>query len=318
VMPFDGELIRDRVKKAADLRTALLPGRECYRVVFGESDGLPGLVVDRYGPVIVFQIGTLAMELLRGAVIATLKDLFAPVALVERSDLPNRENEGLAGREELVEGTIPENFTVTIGGLRYNVDPLKGQKTGLYLDQVDNWAALRPFAKGAHVLDLFCHVGGFGLNASAAGAASVRCVDASEAALTQVKNHTFLNGLSRIETRQADAFDYIRAKPGDFDLIICDPPPFARSRKQLEGALRGYRELNRQCFKMLRSGGIMLSASCSAAVSGEDFDHMLQLSAADAGRTARILPGGGQPADHPPLLGMPETHYLKTRIVMAD
>ncbi len=314
---FDEILIRARIAESLARRERSQPGREAFRAVFSESDGLPGLVVDRYGPVVVFQLLTLSMEQRRDVIVAALKDLMTPECIVERSDVPARQHESLPERSEVVFGALPESLFVLINGISFSVDPLRGQKTGLFLDQAANWALVEGLAKGRKVLDLFSHAGGFSMHAARGGAEWVKAVDQSDDALSSLMLNAERNGLQRIRARNSDAFLYVRSRPDVFDLVICDPPPFARSRKQLEGALRGYRELNRHCMKLLEPGGILFTASCSAAVSGEDFDKMLAISARDAGRSFRVLPGGGQPADHAPLLAMPETNYLKARILEA-
>lgn len=315
---FSAELLAERIGNARQLRETLTPGRDARRVVFSESDLLPGLIVDQYGPVLSVQFLTLAMDQRREMILDELQRQFAPAAIVERNDTPGREHENLPQQKGVLRGSVPEDLTVNAGGVRLGVDPVEGQKTGLYLDQIDNWQLVRPLAPGRKVLDLFCNVGGFGLTAAQAGAASVRCIDSSEAALSQLLFNAERNGLTeRVRAKGSDGFLYVRSLPDTYDLIICDPPPFARSRKQLESALRGYRELNRQCIKLLQPGGILITCSCSAAVGDVDFDKMLTLAARDAGRMMRLLPGGGQPADHAPLLAMPETQYLKIRIVQA-
>jgi 23S rRNA (cytosine1962-C5)-methyltransferase len=258
------------------------------------------------------------MDQRRAIVVDALRALLSPVAIVERGDTPAREHEGLPQIKQVIFGELPESLIVDLDGLQMRVNPMEGQKTGLYLDQVENWRLARQFAPGRRVLDLFCNVGGFGLNAAKAGADSVRLIDSSELALSEAVLNASLNDLTaKVRAKASDAFQYVRSLPEQFDLIICDPPPFARSRKQLETALRGYREVNRQCLKLLSPGGILISCSCSAAVSQADFDKMLAISARDAGKMVRLLPGGVQPLDHAPVLSMPETQYLKTRVVQV-
>jgi len=274
--------------------------------------------VDQYGPVLSIQLLTLAMDQRRDLVVDVLQELLSPLAIVERGDTPAREHEGLPQVKGVLRGAVPDGLTVDLEGLVFRANPLEGQKTGLYLDQVENWRLMHQYARGRRVLDLFSNVGGFGLNAARAGAESVRMVDSSELALSEAMLNAAANGLAdRVRTRQSDAFQYVRSLPEQFDLVVCDPPPFARSRKQLETALRGYREVNRQCLKLLPAGGILISCSCSAALSDADFDKMLAIAARDAGRMIRLLPGGAQPLDHAPLLSMPETQYLKTRVVQV-
>jgi 23S rRNA (cytosine1962-C5)-methyltransferase len=315
---LDEALLRTRLEQAIARRASLLAHRDAVRLVFSESDLLPGLIVDQYGSALSIQLLTVAMEQRRESILAALLDLLPQVqAIVERNDVPAREHEGLPLQKGLLWGTIPEGLLVTMHGLTYSVDPLEGQKTGLYLDQVENWRVLDPIMPGKKVLDLFSNVGGFGLCAARAGAASVKCVDSSALALSQVMFNASRNGLSHVKAKESDAFLYTRSMPDMFDVVICDPPPFARSRKQLDSALRGYREINRQCLGLLNPGGYLFTFSCSAAVGDTDFDKMLVNAGRDAGRTLRVLPGGGQPADHAPLLAMGETQYLKARLVQA-
>ena len=315
---FTPELLRQRLADAHQRRLQQYPNRRTYRLVFSESDALPGLIVDQYEDVLSVQFLTLAMDMRRELIVQTLQELCSPRAIVERSDSPARLNEGLQERKGLLYGELPEELVVDINGLKFRVDVMEGQKTGMYLDQVENWALMERYAPGKKVLDLFCYVGGFSLNAARFGAASVKAVDSSDAALSQLMFNAHRNGLTdKIKAKKSDAFLYTRSQPEQFDVIVCDPPPFAKSRKQLDTALRGYRELNRQCLKMLNPGGILISISCSAALSENDFDKMLGIAARDAARQIRLLPGGGQPVDHAPLLSMPETHYLKVRIVQA-
>lgn len=314
----DADLIRARLQAALLRRERLVPGRRAYRLVFGESDLLPGLIVDRYEDVLSVQILTLGMEQRREAVFAALRELVSPVAIVERSDVPARAYEGLEERRGLVHGTLPESQKISVNGLRLTVNVLEGQKTGLFLDQVENWKLVEAFAPGRKVLDLFSNAGGFALHARRAGAESVKAVDSSAEALSRVLFNAQENGLTHIRAKEADAFEYVRARPDVYDVIVCDPPAFAKSRKQTESALRGYRELNRHCLRMLSPGGILITCSCSAAVDEAAFDQMLVAAAHDANRHVRLLPGGGQPADHAPLMAMPETRYLKVRIVEAD
>ncbi|CAN5290474.1 class I SAM-dependent rRNA methyltransferase [soil metagenome] len=316
--PFTEEMIRARIADAADRRKRQFTDRNAWRLIFSDSDGLPGLVVDQYDNVLSAQFLTLAMDQRKDLVVKILKDVINPIAIVERSDAPARLNEGLEEIKGVLFGEIPEDLVVTLYGLKFRVDPLDGQKTGMYLDQVENWNLMKVYAPGKKVLDLFSHIGGFSLNAAKAGATFVKAVDSSDSALSQLMFNAVRNGLDgQIKAKKGDAFQYVRAMPEMYDVIVCDPPPFARSKKQLETALRGYRELNRHCLKMLNPGGVLISASCSAAVGEADFDKMLSLAAKDAKRQIRVLPGGGQPADHAPLISMPETHYLKIRIVEA-
>lgn len=314
---FDEELIAARIAAAAARRERLLPGRRSCRLVFSESDGLPGLIVDRYESVLSIQTLTRAVDDKKQAICDMLMKLPGVEAIVERNDSHAREYENLPQQKGVLRGTPPDVIPVSFNDIQFNVDIMAGQKTGMYLDQVENWTLTKPFVQGKRVLDLFCNAGGFGLHAARYGAANVRAIDNSDEALSRTMFNANANGIENIKAKKSDAFLYVRSRPEEFDVIVCDPPPFARSIKQLKNAVRGYRELNRHCLKMLTPGGVLLTFSCSAAISGEEFDKTLLLSAKDAGRNVRILPGGGQPIDHAPLLAMPETQYLKARILEA-
>lgn len=314
---FDGEFIRRAIAGALALRSGTSAATGTGRVLFGDADFLPGIVADRYGDVLAVQLLTVGADQRRDMILDALEATLRPRAIVERSDAPVRAYEGLEPAVGLRRGSLDGPVAVTIHGVTFHADLLGGQKTGLFLDQADNWPLTHPYAKGARVLDLFCHVGGWGLSALAAGAASVTSVDESQPALDELRAAAVRSGLAAdaVTTVCRDAFEWLRGTQDTFDVIVCDPPAFAKNRKQAADALRGYRDVNRLAMKRLRPGGLYVACSCSHHVGREDFTEMLRLAARDAGRQFRVLPNGGQPHDHAPLLALPETEYLKVSLL---
>jgi 23S rRNA (cytosine1962-C5)-methyltransferase len=320
---FEERLTRAQESRRKALGAAAASPPSAYRLCHAEADGLPGVVVDRYAEVLVVQIACLGMEQQKGALLDALWELLAPAAIVLRGDSLWREQEGLPEETSVARGKLPERGLVEIleHGLRLEIDPLEGQKTGWFLDQRDHRQAIRPFAKEARCLDLCCYQGGFALNALAAGAASVLAVDQSEDALGRARENAALNGLgSRLETQRADVMDLCgeSAPPrspggegGPYDLIVLDPPSFTRSRKAVPSAKKAYRRLNAAALSWLAPRGILATASCSHHIYEETFLQLIEQAAEDAGRGLRILYRGFQPPDHPVLLAMQETRYLK-------
>jgi len=292
-----------------------------YRVLHGEADGLPGVVVDRYGSVLVVQVACLGMEQRKEALYDALERVFAPRAIVERNDTVWRSQEGLEAHVGVVRGALPGEVTLVEHGLRYAVDVLGGQKTGWFLDQRDHRLAIRPYATGGRVLDLCCYQGGFTCNALAAGALSVRAVDVSAPALERVAENAAANGLDGgLTVEQGDVMDLAGGGPpgGEpFDLVVLDPPNFTRSRKAVPRARKAYRKLNEAALRWLAPGGVLATASCSHHIYEDTFLEILQSAAVRCGRPVRVLYRGFQPADHPVLLAMPETRYLKFYLVQV-
>ncbi|MDX2176028.1 MAG: class I SAM-dependent rRNA methyltransferase [Candidatus Sumerlaeia bacterium] len=316
-MGFDGELLRTRLAEADALRARFLPGRQAYRVAYSDSDGLPGVVLDRYGRVFVLQLLTVGADARRGMIVDAVRDLFAPAAIVERSDGSARDLEGLPRVSGVLHGELPDSLVVDHLGVRIYADPLKGQKTGLYLDQASNWPIARELARGARVLDLFCHNGGWTLFAGAGGAEHVTSVDESPEALAGLRTAWDENGFpaDRVRPVVRDVFQFLRGDQNSYGLVVCDPPAFAKNRKAVPDALRGYREVNRNAMKRVAPGGFLVTCSCSHNVTRDDFEQSLRLSARDVSRSFRVLPMGGQPLDHPVLLGVPESEYLKVFVL---
>ncbi len=309
---LDRAWLAQRLAQAWAHRQRCLDETAVCRVVYGEGDSLPGLVVDRYGPVVVLQTLTAGMEAWQPVVVELLQELLDPGAVVERNDVHSRRLEGLETRWGLLAGTLPEGLEVEYAGLAFAIDPLSGQKTGIFLDQRENQRAAARWSGGRSVLDAFCHGGGFGLRAAQAGATAVTGVDSSADALHLARANAERNGLSqRCTWVEANVFDFLREGEESWEVIVLDPPAFAHSRKALPGALRGYKEINLRAMKRLAPGGVLVTCSCSYHMTRDLFLEMLADAAADARRTVRVVEERGQPADHPRALGHPETHYLK-------
>jgi 23S rRNA (cytosine1962-C5)-methyltransferase len=300
-------------QRAVRHRQRIYPGSECYRLVYGEADGLPGLVVDRYGDVLVYQITTLGMARLEPLLQEILLEEFKPQALIYRHDNQVRALEALEITRGVAHGQVPPEFWVGIDGLECLVDPLEGQKTGVYLDQRDNRRALAPWVEGRRVLDLFCYDGAWALTAARLGAREVMGVDRSAGAITRALRNAERNRLAdRCRFHQGDVLAFLKdVEKGSFDLVILDPPAFTKTKKNLAEAQKGYIDLNRRALRALPTGGVLVSCSCSYHLS-EDLFHTVLLRAAQAdGRQLRVLEARGQALDHPVLLAMPETRYLK-------
>lgn len=314
--PVDEAFIRGRVSRAIEYRKAFADLKSC-RVLFAESDGLPALIADSFGDVVVIQSLALGMERWKGAVADALWDALRPKGIWERSDVKVRELEGMQQTQGLLRGEVPDRVEICENGLRFLVDVKEGQKTGYFLDQKENRAAMAPFVKGRRVLDCFTHTGAFALHAAHYGAGEVGAVDISDLAIRQASENAALNGLS-VGFEQANAFDLLRAKydAGErYGAIILDPPAFTKTRAAVPGALRGYKEINLRAMKMLLDGGFLITCSCSHHVLPDAFADMLVSAAADAKVQLRQIERRTQGRDHPILAASPETQYLKCHIL---
>ena len=306
-------LLRERIVHAIEYRKALVRNTDAYRLVFSEADLLPGLIVDGYNDILSLQILTQAMDAnpVRETVISQLAEQLDPASIIERVDPRVRELEALPPRPSgLLRGDRTAT-TFTMNSVRFHYDALEGQKTGAFLDQRENYAAAAGYAKG-EALDVFCYQGGFALHLAPV-CDRVTGVDSSRAALEVADQNATLNG-REIEWMEANAFDLLKdyaASNRRYDTIVLDPPAFAKGKRDLDAALRGYKELNLRALKMLRSGGTLVTCSCSYHVSHSTFLEMLAAAAVDAHRTVCILEFRGQAKDHPILLNIPETSYLK-------
>ena len=320
-------LVAERIRAAISYRERVVANSNAYRVVFSEADFLPGLIVDRYHDVVSAQILTQAMDAdpVRAAMVKTLAEALEPAGIVERMDGRIRDLEQLPSRKsgllwgEKTSTVITMNSGETTGGpadgVRFHYDGLEGQKTGAFLDQRENYAAAAQYGHG-EALDVFCYQGGFALHL-AAKCSSVTGVDSSRPALEMAEKNAALNG-RELEWIEGNAFDLLKdyaAAKRHYDTIVLDPPAFAKTKRDLEKALRGYKELNLRALKMLRPGGILITCSCSFHVGARDFLETVSAAAADAHRPARILESRTQAKDHPTLLNVPETSYLKCLII---
>lgn len=307
----------DRIDAAVRYREEVLGLTGACRLVHGESDGLPGLIVDRYACVLVVQVLAAAMDARTDAIIDALVIRLKPRGILARNDVKVREREGLARETKTLWGEVPETVEIEEGGLTLSVDVVGGQKTGTFLDQSANHVHFGKLARG-RVLDAFCHDGGFGLQAARNQAVTgIVAVDISAEALARAQKNAAGNGLT-LETVEANVFDFLTdevAAGSRFDTIALDPPAFAKTKSARDAAWRGYKEINRRALQLLEPGGLLLTCSCSYHVNEEEFEAVVANAAADSGITAQIVERRSQAADHPVRLGMPETRYLKTLVI---
>ena len=315
--PIDGAFIRGRVRRALDYRRRFADLNSC-RLIFAESDGLPAVIADKFGDVIVLQILCLGMERFKGDIVDALAQELSPRGIYERNDVPVRELEGLSQQTGLLFGEVPDRVEMQENGVRFLVDVKEGQKTGFFLDQKENRAAIAPFVPGMRVLDCFTHTGSFALHAARYGAAEVTGVDISEHACACALENARLNGVEdRVRFECANAFDFLRAHQTakeQYDVVILDPPAFTKTRSAVEGALRGYKEINLRGMKLTRDGGFFVTCSCSQHVTPDLFRGMLMDAQKDAHVQLRQIEWRTQGRDHPILLASPETQYLKCGI----
>ena len=315
---IDENFFRRRIELAISLRRDLAFSRHSngMRLIHGESDQLPGLIVDQYDQVLVMQLGSPAMDKWRDVCAVILQQICNPTCIYERSDSDARELEGLPARNGVLRGSFPAETTVTEHGLRFSVDVAQGQKTGFYLDQRDNRLLTGELAQGKEMLNGFCYTGGFSLYALRNGVKSVLSIDASEEALAIARHNVEFNGLdaSRAEWQCADVFTALRKlrdQNRKFDLIVLDPPKFAPTAAFAEKAARGYKDINLLGLKLLRPGGLLFTYSCSGGISDDLFQKILAGAALDAGLDVHIVQKLHAAADHPVLLSCPEGAYLK-------
>jgi 23S rRNA (cytosine1962-C5)-methyltransferase len=288
--------------------------KNSYRVVFGESDGIPGFIVDKYGDYLSIQILSLGVDLKKAMFIDILVELFHPLGIYERSDVPVRKKEGLELFKGVVYGSVPDKVLIKENQLLMEIDIANGQKTGSFLDQQDNHDAVKAYVKDKKVLDCFSHIGGFGLHAAYHGASDVTCLDISESAVSQIKRHAELNNLDQVKSVKADVFDALRDYQQNqvkFDMIILDPPAFAKKNEDIKKAYQGYKEINLQALKLIESDGYLMSCSCSHYMTPSLFLEMLMEASNDAKRVTQMIEFRIQGKDHPALLGSDESLYLK-------
>ena len=326
----DEAFIRARVRRAWEYRQLVLRGsgalepEGAYRVIYSEADGLPGLIVDRFADHLVVQSLSLGIARWQEAVVDELDGLLRPAVIYERNDAPVRDLEGLPRVARAIKGQVQGSVRICENGLHLLADVEGGQKTGYFLDQRENRAAVRDLAarlEAPRVLDAFCHVGGFALHAAAGGASKVVGLDISTEALDAARENARLNHLDeRIEYRPVNVFDELRRLEREreqFDLIVLDPPAFAKSHSALEGAARGYKEINLRAMKLLPPGGFLVTCSCSYHMTPDLFREVVKDAARDVRRPLRLLEERAQGRDHPILLGVDETHYLKCLVLQV-
>lgn len=326
ILTFEDEPVaesfwRGRIAQAVRLRKRVVSNTDAYRVIYGEADRLPGLIVDRYGDVLVMQTLSAGMDRRKELLADLLCEETGASQVYLRNDAKSRALEGLPSGTGFLRGGGPTTLEVYEGPARFHVDIARGQKTGWFCDQRDNRLAAARFASGAEVLEVFCHTGAFGVHAALAGAKSVEGLDVSEEALALARSHAELNNVQdRCRYQSADAFDEMRKleRTGRrFDLVLLDPPAFARSKQAVPRALAGYKDVNLLGIRLARPEGILVTSSCSHHVSEGDLWKAIGRAAQDAKRQVRLLEQRGQASDHPILLSMPETRYLKCFILQV-
>lgn len=311
---LDTDFFTRRIERAlAHRRTLDLAPPGHRRLVWSESDGLPGVIIDQYGEDIVLQTNTLAMDQRRNSIVEAIENTLQPRTIVERNDSAIRTPEGLETRQGILRGPAPEVSTANLGGFFQIVNVLGGQKTGVYLDQWDNYHHVAALAKDRRTLDCFTNSGGFALACSAAGAREVTAIDSSEPCLETARQNAVL-GAMEIKWINANVFDHLKdAASGEtaYDLVILDPPSFTRRKGSLKDALRGYKEIHLRALKILEMGGILATFSCSHHVNHETFMNVIRDAAVDAKRQLRLVATFSQRSDHPVLATLPETEYLR-------
>ena len=316
--PIDGAFWWERVDAAATYREVLAPAATAYRLVHAEADGLPSLVVDRYDAYVVLQLLSAGLEAHRPEIVEAVAARFAPAGILARNDVPVRAHEGLDQTVALLRGQVPEEVEVCEAGVRYLAAPWTGQKTGAFLDQRENRVRAGELSRG-RALDCFAYHGSFALHL-ARGAEQVVAVDSSADALERARANARLNGTERIQPVEANVFDFLRAqeRAGErYDVVVLDPPAFAKRRDARERALAAYKEVNLRALRLLAPGGHLCTFSCSFHVDRAAFREMLRSAAEDSGRAVRWIEARSQAADHPELLQIPESGYLKGAILQA-
>jgi len=310
---LDADFFQRRIGMASEYRDKLGLDPRARREVWSESDGLPGLILDRYGDCVVMQTLTLAMDQRRELIADAIEALFKPQCIIERNDAPVRKAEGMELHTGILRGEAPGPFDVNLAGLKFGIELPGGQKTGLYLDQVDNYAHVAQHAQGKRVLDCFSNQGGFALACATAGASHVTALDISADACAAISANAKRNDL-RVDVTETNVFDWLKsatAREERYDLIILDPPSFTRDRARLNDALRGYKEIHLRAAQLLNNGGLLATFCCSHHVSDTIFLDVIRDAMVDAKKTARLRASYTQRADHPIILGLPESSYLK-------
>jgi len=317
---IDSSFFQKRIADALALRTMLYPGQQTFRVVHGEGDFLPGLIIDKFNEYLVAQTFSYGMDVRLDIICDVLNSLLHPTGIVERNESPLRLLENLPQKKGILRGSV-QPTTIVENDLRYSVNLLEGQKTGFFLDQSSNRLAIRRFSQGAKVLDCYCNDGGFSLNAARGGATSVVGIDSSEQAVHNAAANAALNGISTARFVQADVFEelqFLQERDESFDVIVLDPPSFTKSRKNVQTAKKGYKELHVRAFHVLKKAGILLTASCSHHIEPDVFLDLIHEASQKAGRQLQLLDWRGAAPDHPTLPAVPETRYLKFGIFRVN
>ena len=315
---IDAEWWRRRIAQSVARRAGLSQQTNAYRLVHGEGDGLPSLIADRYDSYVVVQLMSAGLETFRDDIVAALDDALHPAGILARNDVPLRKKEGLGLESQLLAGAVPAMVEVREHGVKYLAAPWEGQKTGAFLDQRENRVRIGARARG-RALDCFSYHGSFALHL-ATRADHVLALDASGAALERARANAQLNGLMNVETLEVNAFEFLKERERArqrFDTIVLDPPAFAKNRASLPAAIRGYKEINLRGMRLLSPGGLLFTASCSFHLTKPLFLDMLQSAAMDSGRQLALRELVGQPLDHPELLTVPETGYIKGALIEA-
>jgi 23S rRNA (cytosine1962-C5)-methyltransferase len=319
VEPVDAAFLRKRILAAKLFRERVVRDSDAYRLIYGEADQLPGLVVDKYDDYLTLQALDQGMDRCQADIVSELAGLLAPKGILARNDAPVRKRESLPLETNVVYGEVPETVSIRMNGLAWHADLRRGQKTGVFLDQRENYLAAARFhpAQRGRALDCFTSTGGFALHL-APYFDSVEAVDSSAASLDLARRNAAANAVTNIEFREADVFDllggYASARRR-FSMVVLDPPAFAKSRKTMDAALRGYKEINLRALELLEPGGVLVTCSCSHHVSEADLLETVAAASLDAGRRLRVLERRTQSSDHPILLTVPETLYLKCLIL---
>lgn len=313
--PLEKKFFKERISMAVEWREKWFRGKaDAFRLINAEGDFLPGLIVDRYGETLVLQCLTAGMDRLKGLLTDLLVDHFHPRSIYERSDAATRKEEGLPESSGLLYGEeVSDWIEVEEYGCRFRVNVKRGQKTGFYLDQRENRFALKEISHGKKMLDCFCYTGAFAVHSGRGGAGELTLIDSSEEALTRTQEHLELNGLGEIPHRliRGDAFEVMRNLDPVYDIVVLDPPPFARKKSHLSGASRGYKDLNLLAFRLLKEEGILLTFSCSHHMDWDLFQKIVFSAAVDSGKKVQLISRRGHPWDHPINLCHPEGEYLK-------
>ena len=316
--PVDRDFFARRIEAAAAFRRNVVADTECWRLVHGEGDLLPSLIVDRYGEYLVIQTLSQGTEKRKQELVEILVEQFAPRGILERNEPKTRALEALPQTVSVLHGEVPETVEARMNGVRFRLDLRQGQKTGAFLDQRENYRAAAQYAHG-EVLDCFSYQGGFALH-MAGSATSVESVDSSGQALAAARANAELNGVTSVTFREGNVFDILKEydQAGrKFDTVVLDPPAFAKSRTALAAATRGYKEINLRSLRLLRPGGVLVTCSCSYHLAEAQMGELLWEAAVDVKRQIRVVERRGQSRDHPVLLTVPETFYLKCMILQA-